>query len=232
MVSTKNSVQLILPTAHAAKGFTLIEALISMFIFSWIGLASYQMLDQVVLSQEINKKSSKVLANMQRVSWQLSRDFRQMVSRPITDELGDEIATIVVDGESNLIEFTRTGWVNPLKWPRSDLQRVAYRIDYHPESNDSDSEFYKDDALYLIREYWQVLDRAIDSEPKQQAMMRGVLDFYTRYWDHDNKEWSDKLIFAPVTAGIDADIYGKPYAIEVTIVMETDEVWVFVFQLV
>jgi len=50
MVSTKRNTQSISPSWPAAKGFTLIEALISMFIFSWIGLASYQMLDQVVLS--------------------------------------------------------------------------------------------------------------------------------------------------------------------------------------
>ena len=39
------------------QGFTLIEALIALFIFSWLSLAAYQMLDQVILTQAANKKA-------------------------------------------------------------------------------------------------------------------------------------------------------------------------------
>ena len=117
------------------NGFTLIEAIVAMFIVAWISLASYQILDQVILAQDGNQRQSGVLSNSQRVSWQLAKDFRQMVNRPVYDENGDVLGPLVLNDGNNIIEFTRSGWSNPLQWPRSELQRVAYSVDYHPESD-------------------------------------------------------------------------------------------------
>ena len=57
-----------------------------------------------------------------------------------------------------MIEFTRFGWRNPLGRPRSELQRVGYIV--------------QDETLY--RAYWMVLDRAPDSEPQLQEMLKDV----------------------------------------------------------
>ena len=214
------------------SGFTLIEALIAMFIFSWLGLASYQMLDQVILAQRVNKEYSENLSNRQRVNWQISRDFRQMINRPVIDELGDKVGALVVDGDDNLVEFTRTGWTNPLKWPRSELQRVAYRIDYHPDSNETDSPYYGDDASYLIRVYWPVLDRAITTEPKQQALLKNVVDMQLRFWNATDQKWEDTQQLNLMGIGASAlKNYQKPYAVEVTLLLENDELWTAIYPL-
>ena len=213
---------------YRQRGFTLIEALVAMFIFAWIGLGSYQILDQIIRAQAINQKHSAQLATLQRVSWQLSRDFRQMVDRPVFDEDGLPLESLVFEGEDTLIEFTRAGWSNPLQWPRSDLQRVAYRIDYHPESDDPESEFYEDEALYLVRLFWRVLDRAIDSEPMQQAVLRDVVDFRTRFWDADNDEWSDARVNA--AASMHMPRVELPAAIEVSVVLKSEAMYSYIFQ--
>lgn len=205
---------------NRTQGFTLIEALVAMFIFAWIGLAAYQILDQIVLAQETTQKHSKQLARFQRVSWQLARDFRQMSLRPIVDENEDDLSFLETEGEDYLLEFTRGGWNNPLQWPRSDLQRVAYNIGLHPEVDDAESEFHDDEKLYLLRYYWQVLDRVVDSEPNIQAVLPDVIDFRARYWDKAGKDWSD----TPLSTN------ELPQAVEVSIVLETEDVLSYIFR--
>ena len=80
------------------QGFTLVEALIALFIFSWLSLAAYQMLDQVILTQATNKKASDALALNQRVNRQMAKDFRYMVDRPIIDEKGFQQPSLVLEG--------------------------------------------------------------------------------------------------------------------------------------
>ena len=210
------------------KGFTLIEALVAMFIFAWISLAAYQILDQVVIAQEVNQRKSAAVARSQRLSWQLASDFRQMVNRPIWYGQGNQLDPIVFESGDYLIEFTRGGWSNPLQWPRSDLQRVAYLLDYHPESGDAGSEYYNDERLYLIRFYWQVLDRLDDSEPQMQVLIGGVVDFRMRFWDTEISDWVDEptsTFSSPVVSAYDA-----PSAVEVSIVFESEDVMTHIFR--
>ena len=217
------------PFTNRLRGFTLIEVLIAMLIFGFVGLGAYQILDQVVKAQEINQRHSEQLRRTQRVSWQLGKDFRQMVYRKIQDGENAVSQPIAYDSEDAVIEFTRGGWTNPLQWPRSELQRVAYRVDYHPDADDPDSPYYNDDALFLIRSFWNVLDRIENSEPIDQVMMRGVVDFRTRFWDLDEQDWQEKVTRS--LPDFELVNYNLPYAVEVSLVLDTDEVLTYVFQI-
>ncbi|RZV56181.1 MAG: type II secretion system protein GspJ [Pseudomonadales bacterium] len=219
-----------MPVKSKQNGFTLIEALVSMFIFAWIGLGSYQILDQIIRAQQQNEKFSQQLATLQRASWQFARDFRQMVDREVIDEYGELLPAIDTEHEDSLIEFTRAGWSNPLQWPRSELQRVAYRIDYHPDSDDPDSEYYQDEALYLIRMFWQVLDRAIDSVPIEQVMLRDVVDFRPRFYDPAGDDWSDEKIIAAAQGSGKSKEPKLPAAVELSVVLENDAVYSYIFK--
>lgn len=210
------------PYLHGNKGFTLIEALLAIFIFSWIGLGAYQILDQITRAKETSLRQSDRLSSFQRLNWRLSQDFRQMIVRPIVDERGDKQSWLVHEGEEFLIEFTRQGWSNPLNWPRSDLQRVAYTIDIHPEHDDRNSDYYNDERLYLLRYYWQVLDRTQETEPRIQALLADVADFRVQYWDHTEKEW---IASVDTVAAED-----RPAAYEVSIVLESEEVLSYIFR--
>ena len=89
-----------------------------------------------------------------------------MAPRPINDDFGTDQPAL--KGEENIIEFTRAGWNRPpfITTRRSELQRVKYVIE---EGG-------------LQRYYWNVLDRADTSLPKQVLVLEGVEEVKFKYF--------------------------------------------------
>lgn len=217
-------------------GFTLIEALLAMAIFAFMGVSAYGILNNIQRAQEHALQNSEQMAQLQKVSWQIAKDFRHMVVRPIVDENGNALSAIEHESNDYLFEFTRSAWANPLGWPRSSLQRVAYSIDYHPKSQDSDSPFYEDETLYLIRYYWQVLDRGYDSEPLKQVMLADVEDFFVRFYDPADPDdpWKTNPVvrtYSPPGGG-GSGAFNLPYAVEVNIGLDEDNFHSFVLPVI
>ena len=146
-----------------AHGFTLLELLVAISIFSILGLGSYQLLQSVGDSHARVRDSINSYIKLNQALTTIQRDFNQFLPRPVRDEYGEPLLAITFEGEDYLVEFTRGGWPNPSGRPRSELQRVAYNIDY--------------DEKVLTRYFWLVLDRAEDSEPVVQKLLEGVTDF-------------------------------------------------------
>ncbi len=147
----------------STRGFTLLELLVSISIFSILGLGAYQMLQTVIQSNERVREASEGATSLNLAFSILQRDFNQFVPRQVRDQYGDPVAPLVFENEDYAVEFTRGGWSNPAGRSRSRMQRVAYSIDYDEET--------------LSRHFWEVLDRAEDSEPISQVLLEGVTDF-------------------------------------------------------
>jgi general secretion pathway protein J len=92
----------------------------------------------------------------------LERDLSQAVPRGIRDEFGDHQPAFLVASGPFALEFTHTGWNNPIALPRSNLQRVAYAMNEDKE---------------LVRSFWTVLDRAEDAKPIEQILLTEISDF-------------------------------------------------------
>ncbi len=142
---------------RTGQGFTLIEMLIVLFIFSIIGMIGAQLVSRVLDNNQVLSERGARLAEVQRSMQILQRDLLQLSPRGIRDQLGDPLEPLMI-GADGMIELTRFGWRNPLGRPRSELQRVGYIV--------------QEDTLY--RAYWMVLDRSPDSEPQLQEMLKGV----------------------------------------------------------
>ena len=109
------------------QGFTLVEILVAMLIFAVIGLLSSQILSNSVQTQNIIKDRGERLAQIHRAMQVIQRDVMQFSERPVREYSGDWVPALLLSNEG-FIEFSRVGWRNPLSQPRSELQRVGYRL--------------------------------------------------------------------------------------------------------
>ncbi len=151
-------------------GFTLLELLVALAIFSVISAVAYQGLSTVLTVREHTEQQAQQLAAIQMTFMHLGRDIQLYIDRSIRDEYGEEQPSI--QGRSDYITFTRAGWHNPLKQPRATLQRVSY--------------YLKTDELFRV--YWRVLDRAQDSHPIETALLKNISALELRFLD-ENFKW-------------------------------------------
>ncbi|MFO6424207.1 type II secretion system minor pseudopilin GspJ [Motilimonas sp. KMU-193] len=165
------------------QGFTLLEILIAIAVFSVLSMAAYQVLQGVMSSDQISSEHTQRLKQLQRAMLIIERDLTQMVAR--TTRTGAEpskdllrAGKFVAESESDGIEFVRLGWSNPQgQFPRSNLVRVAYRI---KENN-------------LERLYFLYPDIVSGQEPEVQVLINDVNSLTLRYWDKSwQTSWSQK----------------------------------------
>lgn len=190
-------------------GFTLLELLVAISVFSVISLGAYQMLQTVINANARVRATSDGFTSLNLAFSIMQRDFNQFVPREIRDGYGDPLPPMMFESEAMVIEFTRAGWNNPVGRLRSNLQRVAYSVDY--ESGE------------LVRHFWTVLDRAEDSEPVSQVLLEDVEEFrVTGFSGEDDDEGFS----------LDANNPAAPLAVEVVIATGNKIELVRLFQLV
>lgn len=155
------------------RGFTLLELLVALSIFALVGVAAYNGLYAVLNARADTDRQAQRLAELQTALMLVGRDIEQTLARGIRNEYGDPQLPLQGGAKDGpLFEFTRTGWRNPTRLPRSNMQRIAYRID-------------KDN---LVRMSWRVLDRAQDSLPQEAPILGGVREAQVRFLD-EKLEW-------------------------------------------
>lgn len=186
----------------AQLGFTLLEVLLAIGITAMIGLGVRQIFSTVLLTRERIDQSSDVFTQLQRSILIIERDITQFRNRGIRDALDLHRQAISDSDEQYVLELTRSGWRNPLANPRSELQRVAYRLD--------------GDVLW--RDYWPVLDQAQDATPTEQQLLTGVDSLTLRFLDN-KKVWHDHWPLENQNASSQsapAGLLAAPMAIEVS----------------
>jgi general secretion pathway protein J len=154
------------------EGFTLLELLVALAIFSLIAVMAYGGLETVLNQQAQTEVNAESLAALQKTFLVMQRDIEQVVPRTIRDEFGDPQAPLI---GTSLFQFTRGGWNNPANHPRSTLQRVGYSLE----------------DRQLFRYSWLVLDRAQDSAPVRQPLAEDIESMQVRYLD-ERGNWQEQ----------------------------------------
>lgn len=105
------------------RAFTLLEVLIAIALFSLLGLACYQLLERVLLSEQRIREHESQLRYIQRALGIFERDLIQALPHP----LGDDAERRALIGQADGLRLVQGGWRNPLDQPRSDLLQVSHR---------------------------------------------------------------------------------------------------------
>lgn len=161
----------------ATKGFTLLEILVALVVFTMIGLSSHVVLTTVLETDEISTERFQSLQNLQRAMILIERDIQQATARSV--RVQGKANQIVISGSLNAfdsdadgIAFVRAGWHNPkMVLPRSTLQAIGYRLQ----------------SGALQRVYSNYVDNVIGAEPKVRTLMTDIEDLQFQFRVSRNK---------------------------------------------
>lgn len=172
------------------NGFTLVEVMVALLIFSLLATAAVAILSLSVRAQAVTGQKLDAVSAVSRTTAILSADLAQAVDRPTRDEGGGQTPAMVAGPDA--MRLVRGGWSNLDQAQRPSLQKVAYRLN--------------GDVLERIA--WPLLDGAALMEPA--ALMDHVRELHLRY--RFNGAWLDQWQGQPGVA--------LPQAAEVTIVRD------------
>ncbi|WP_293747361.1 type II secretion system minor pseudopilin GspJ [uncultured Paraglaciecola sp.] len=191
---------------HHRRGFTLIEILVAMAIFSIIGLASTGVLNSVINSDQLSSERFAKLEELQRAMLTIERDILQIVPRALRVN-GEAIGLVISGGEDVLnsdadgLGFVRTGWHNPqMLLPRSTLQAIGYRVQ----------------EQQLQRLYGNYVDNVIGYEPKVKILLSDIEDFRVSFLTEveqleDPEEWEENYANANLPIAISITLVSKTF---------------------
>lgn len=138
---------------NVKRGYTLIEVMVALAVFAVMTLLATNGLYSVLQNRDVLNQKNQILATHQIAIAIISKDMAQIIDRPIIDANGQKQKSF--RGNKSYVEFTRTGFQNPLGQPLSSLQRVAYTWD----------------DKGLQRKTWQVLDPVEVDENETQLLI-------------------------------------------------------------
>ncbi len=153
------------------KGFTLLELLIAISIFSIMAALAYGGLQLMLDGSQRLEQSANELTAMQRAFLFMQQDIEQLTTRSIRDEFGSQEEALSGGNDDELLYLTRGG-VNGVIRGGSDLRRVEYQL-----SEGS-----------LKRRVWSVLDRVQGSEYSLLHLMSDVQGVELRFMGYDKSD--------------------------------------------
>ena len=158
------------------RGFTLIEAMVAMAIFAFIGVAAYTLLSSTGRLKESGEVRFRALSGLQLGMRQIDEDFSQFAARPVAGPGAKPVPALDASPVDAVVAFTRAGWRNPLGAQRSGLQRVEWVLD--------------DDGR-LLRRYRKNLDDLDPDETVERVFAEAVESVELRYMDEKGKWLED-----------------------------------------
>ena len=167
--------------AHS-RGFTLLEMLLAIAIFSVISLSTWQMFKGIIQAKEMVTSRNQTMAELDQALLIMDRDFRQIADRGT--QVDGQVSNTslysdssMADSDDEAIALVRYGWANAgQQLPRSTLQRVIYRL--------------KDNRLE--RQFFYVLDPvSLVDPPVTQVLLSGVDRLQFRFFY--GGQWQEEL---------------------------------------
>ncbi len=176
------------------SGFTLVEVLVALFIFSILSAASIAVLTSTLRSKDLMSRKSDELRQRSTLRILLKSDFANSLAIPKTDEFGQPDQVIFMGGSQfgagngeQFLSLSRTGWDNPGGLEkRSDLQAVSYVL--------------RDKIL--VRQVRARFNPVTATPLFEQSLMKGVEAVTLGFYDGEN--WRDNWLTGAPPLGVAA----------------------------
>jgi len=133
------------------KGFTLLELLIALALFSLLAVGCWRLFDTVLRAERQSREQAEQLRQLQRAVAVIERDM---------------LHALPANGihlSPGLLNLQRLGWRNPLDQARSEWQEVTYSLEkgelWRYSRGDSGEQQRQRLLASLDALRWQVLDR-------------------------------------------------------------------------
>lgn len=182
------------------RGFTLLELLIALAVFSILSVMSYSGLRMVLDAKSRTEVQANRLVELQTAFTFMERDFELAVGRSVRDSFGDRQPAMSGGGIGvAVVELTRAGFRNPTGTPRSSMQRVGYK--------------FADGTVSRLT--WPMLDQPNLSEAFERPLLGGVKKLELRYLDKSNNWVPD---WPPSRGNSDPSLL--PRAVELSVELE------------
>lgn len=151
-----------------ANGFTLVEMMVALLIFSILSVAGVVLLRGAVNSSEVTAENLGEMAEMQRFVSLIEADLSQAMPRTFRNQDGDRLAAFF--GEENeqsssFLSFTSGGQSNINDAARSNINRIEYRFENRN----------------ITRLHYKMTDGGVISEPAE--LLSGIGSLELRYRD-------------------------------------------------
>ncbi len=151
---------------RAISGFTLLELLVALAVFTVMSAMAYGGLSSLLNTRETVERKGEALTRLQMTFSRLAADVEQALNRGSNDGGGFERPPMTGgEGMSHFLAFTRGGRSNPQNRPRSALQRIAYVLE--------------DETIK--RHAWHHVDHLVGEEPLTATLLDGVQGLEIRF---------------------------------------------------
>ena len=157
-----------------ARGFTLVELLVAVFIAALMAAMGYAAIAQVVRQRESVQAEQQAVEGLSRALRVMTLDFAQAAARPVRDALGRGMdAAILADPRvSQGVSLTRASGAPVLGAARPALQRVTWILE----------------GDELVRIAWAAPDRTQTTPERRRVMLKDVRRLQFRFLA-PNGEW-------------------------------------------
>lgn len=181
-----------------ASGFTLVELLVALVIFSTMAAIAYSGLGAVTRSHETLDARERTLAALGRSLALIERDLRSVAARPVRDRDGRRVPALA--GSADAVELSTYGRGRAAGGDLGLVERVGY-------VRDGDG---------LRRHRWRVLDQAAGTRPESRPLLPGAEQLRLRYLAADGR-WHGQ--WPPATGGESIAPEALPRAVECVIAL-------------
>lgn len=182
-----------------SPGFTLLEILVALAVFSVLSVMAYAGLQTVLQTRDLTDKVADETRQLQLAFHRIGTDIEQAINRPVRDANGDNQPAFTGGPAYNiLLDLTRTG-VYPITDNKSQVRRVSYRLNERT----------------LLRQTLPVIDMADQPSQDGTVLLSGIEDMRMRFMDNKQRWHSE---WPALAADDDAPLL--PHAVEISITVD------------